>query len=209
MRTNPTRQGWTILASAVIALVIGRLFGILELFVIGAAMAAAVLVAWAVVRLWRPNVNVHRWIDAARAELDERESDVAFRRTVDGVAVPELPVLDPDLARQRARERFVRTRRPVLDGQLAELRALDELDLATELVRRDTVIADLAGTCLVFEGKEVRFPDRLAAELEFLVTVERPFRGSDLPGPLDEAGRLVLLRRLVREGFLRRTVAAV
>jgi uncharacterized protein (DUF58 family) len=60
--TNPTRQGWTILASAVIALVIGRLFGILELFVIGAAMAAAVVVAWAVVRLWRPNVNVHRWI---------------------------------------------------------------------------------------------------------------------------------------------------
>jgi uncharacterized protein (DUF58 family) len=62
VRTNPTRQGWTVLASAVIALVIGRLFGILELFVIGAAMAAAVIVAWIVVRLWRPNVNVHRWI---------------------------------------------------------------------------------------------------------------------------------------------------
>jgi uncharacterized protein (DUF58 family) len=62
VRTNPTRQGWTVLASAGIALVIGRLFGVLELFVIGAAMAAAVVVAWFVVRLWRPNVDVHRWI---------------------------------------------------------------------------------------------------------------------------------------------------
>jgi uncharacterized protein (DUF58 family) len=62
VRTNPTRQGWTVLASALIALVIGRLFGILELYVISAALAAAVVVAWIVVRLWRPNVNVHRWI---------------------------------------------------------------------------------------------------------------------------------------------------
>ena len=62
MRTSPTRQGWTVLVSAAIAVVIGRLFGILELFVIGAALAVAVLIAWAVVRLWRPNVAVHRWI---------------------------------------------------------------------------------------------------------------------------------------------------
>ena len=62
MRASPTRQGWTVLVSAAIAVVIGRLFGILELFVIGAALAVAVLVAWAVVRLWRPKVAVHRWI---------------------------------------------------------------------------------------------------------------------------------------------------
>jgi uncharacterized protein (DUF58 family) len=62
VRTSPTRQGWTVLVSAAIAIVIGRLFGILELFVIGAALAVAVLVAWAIVRLWRPNVAVHRWI---------------------------------------------------------------------------------------------------------------------------------------------------
>jgi uncharacterized protein (DUF58 family) len=62
MRASPTRQGWTVLVSALIAVVIGRLFGILELFVMGAAMAVAVLVAWVLVRLWRPNVAVHRWI---------------------------------------------------------------------------------------------------------------------------------------------------
>jgi ribosomal protein L16 Arg81 hydroxylase len=153
-------------------------------------------------------VNVRRWIDAARAELDAHEDDLAYRRTIDGVAPPELPQLDADGARQRARDRFVRSRRPILDGQLSELRALDELDTSTELVRRDTVIADLHGIRLVFEGKELRFPDRLAAELEFLVTTEKPFCGGDLPGTLDDAGRLVLLSRLVREGFLRRSGAA-
>ena len=34
---------------------------------------------------------------------------------------------------------------------------------------------------------------------------EGPFTAADLPGSLDEAGRLVLVRRLVREGFLRLT----
>jgi hypothetical protein len=75
----------------------------------------------------------------------------------------------------------------------------------TELERRDTVIADLNETTLLFEGRELSFPERLAAELEFLVTTEAPFRATDLPGSLDEAGRLVLVRRLVREGFLRRS----
>ena len=71
-----------------------------------------------------------------------------------------------------------------------------------ELERRDTVIADLDGTTLLFEGKTLRFPARLEPELEFLVTTEAPFRASELPGDLDDAGRLVLVRRLVREGFL-------
>ena len=36
-----TRQGWMVLVAAVLAVVVGRLFGVLELFVIGAAMAVA------------------------------------------------------------------------------------------------------------------------------------------------------------------------
>jgi hypothetical protein len=152
-------------------------------------------------------VNVRRWIDEARAELDAQEDDIAYRRTIDADEPPELPLLDADEARDRARDRFVRSRRPILDGQLSELRALDRLGLDIELERRDTVIADLHGTTLVFEGRDLRFPERLAAELEFLVTTDGPFRGSELPGSLDEAGRLVLLRRLVREGFLRRSVS--
>lgn len=153
-------------------------------------------------------VNVRRWVDEARAALDDAESEVAFRRTIDAEEPPVLPELDAGGVRARARERFVRTRRPILDGQLSELRALPSLTAEDQLERRDTVIADLDGTRLVFEGKTLRFPARLAAELAFLVTIERPFRATELPGELDEEGRLVLLRRLVREGFLRRSASA-
>jgi hypothetical protein len=152
-------------------------------------------------------VNVRRWVDEARAELDRAEDDLAFRRSIGREEPPALPQLDPEAARARARRRFVRTRRPVLDGQLSELRALASLSLDTELERRDTVIADLHGTTLLFEGRTLRFPPRLAAELEFLVGADRPFAPRELPGDLDAAGRLVLVTRLVREGFLRRTVS--
>ncbi len=152
-------------------------------------------------------VNVRRWVDEARSELDAAEDELAFRQTIDAEEPPELPALDAETVRARARERFVRTRRPVLDGQLSELRALPALTAGDVLERRDTVIADLDGTTLVFEGKALSFPSRLEPELEFLVATEAPFRASELPGDLDDAGRLVLVRRLVREGFLRRSAS--
>ena len=46
-------------------------------------------------------------------------------------------------------------------------------------------------------------PARAGAALAAAAAVEGPFTAAELPGPIDEAGRLVLVRRLVREGFLR------
>jgi len=69
--------------------------------------------------------------------------------------------------------------------------------------RRPTVIADFDGRALSFEGKRVAFPEHAHDEVEALVTATEPVRLSALPGRLDESGRLVLARRLVREGFLR------
>jgi len=87
------------------------------------------------------------------------------------------------------------------------VRGLAELEVETLLERRETVIFDLSvdadKATLSFEGRDLRLPARIEAELEFLATVEGSFRLADLPGRLDDAGRLVLGRRLVREGFLR------
>lgn len=58
----PTRHGITIAIAAAISIVVGRVFGIIELFVIGTALAAAVLVAVAVVQLHPPRLAIHRWI---------------------------------------------------------------------------------------------------------------------------------------------------
>ncbi|MDX6697301.1 MAG: bifunctional lysine-specific demethylase and histidyl-hydroxylase [Solirubrobacteraceae bacterium] len=148
-------------------------------------------------------------LDALRAALDELAADdVELRRTVGPVG--DLPAglldgLDVSAAgvAARARRRFVAGRRPILDDQLAALRAAEHLGVGDAVERRPTVIADVDGATLRFEGKEVALPERLADLVRFVAEAEGRFTAGDLPGRLDEAGRLVLVRRLIREGFLR------
>jgi bifunctional lysine-specific demethylase and histidyl-hydroxylase NO66 len=159
-------------------------------------------------------VNVYTWLDAVRAALGACEDDVRFRRSVpeDGRGAEDLlealaARLRPDAVARRMRRRFVRTRRPILDGQLAQVRALERLEPDTVVARRETVIAEVDrdgdAVTLAFEGKTLVFPAHAREEVEHAATAEEAFTPRDLPGELDEEGRLVLVRRLVREGFLR------
>jgi hypothetical protein len=159
-------------------------------------------------------VNLHTWIDAFRAALSECEDDIEFRRSVAADGEPAVDLverlagrLEGDDVRRRARAKFVGGRRPILDGQLEEVRELESVTLDTPLERRSTVIADLDRTTLSFEGKHVEFPAQAAEELTALVDSEGPFTAAELPGDLDDEGRLVLVRRLIREGLLRRSAA--
>jgi hypothetical protein len=154
----------------------------------------------------------HTWLDAARAALEACEDEPAFRRGVEHGAADGLvdalgAQLDLELVEQRRRRRFVESRRPIREDSLSQLRALERLDAGTLLERRETVLADLDerpdGVTLVFEGREMRFPPPASAEVRACYERDEPFRAEDLPGDLDSKGRLVLVRRLVREGFLR------
>jgi hypothetical protein len=159
-------------------------------------------------------VNVHTWIDAFRAALDECQDDVDFRRSVTEDGEPPVDLverlsdrLDPEDVVRRARARLVDTRRPILDGHLQEAREVESVGIDTLLERRATVIADLDGTTLSFEGKHVDFPGQAQEALMAIVDADGPLTAGDLPGELDEESRLVLVRRLIREGFLRRSAA--
>jgi ribosomal protein L16 Arg81 hydroxylase len=158
-------------------------------------------------------VNVVTWLDAFKAALDELRDDVDFRRswqtgdgTDDLVEALRSRLGHADVER-RAREKLVRTRRPIREGQLRQLRALDELDTETELERNPTVLADVVerngSIVLVFEGRDLTFPAHARDEVVAAAEAEDRFTASDLPGSLDDEGRLVLVRRLVREGLLR------
>jgi len=152
-------------------------------------------------------------MDALRAALAECAEDVAFRRALS--ADGELPAdlierlaarLRPEEVARRARTRFVDSRRAILDGQLTQVRALPRLTSQTPLARRPTVIADLerepdGSVGLRFEGKRVCFPPQAASAVAAAYAATAPFTAAQLPGPLDATGRLVLARRLVREGF--------
>jgi cupin superfamily protein len=152
-------------------------------------------------------VNVYTWMDAFRAALESCAGEAGFRRSPDGERPDDLlellaRELEPQRVERRQRRRLVRTRRPILGGQLSQVRALETLDLDTVVERRPTVLFDLVGATLTFEGKDLSFPDEAAEELAFAAQSDEPFTPGDLPGDLDDDGRLVLVSRLVREGFL-------
>jgi JmjC domain len=159
-------------------------------------------------------INAYTWLDAAKAALGPLEQDTDLRHGVAGggdeadEVVERLRAeLSPEEVERRRRRRFLDTRRPIREDGFAQVRALERLDVDTPVERRNTVIADLDegddDVGLVFEGRELRFPVHARNEVVACFEAEEPFRPSELPGDLDDAGRLVLVRRLVREGFLR------
>lgn len=96
---------------------------------------------------------------------------------------------------------------PTLRHHLTDLEHLDRLDIDTRLRRRQdlrwhmTVTDDLVN--LHFHNKTVHLPAFVADEVRYVAATDgEGFTGTAIPGDLDEPGRVVLLRSLLREGFL-------
>ena len=147
-------------------------------------------------------------VDALRAALDAAAAeDVELRRGLDGELPGLAGRLAPEAVARRARRRFVASRRPILDDQLTQARAAAGIGAGDALERRPTVIADVEptgdGVTLCFEGRELRFPSQARDAVVAVHAAAGPFTAAELPESLDLEGRLVLVRRLVREGFLR------
>jgi bifunctional lysine-specific demethylase and histidyl-hydroxylase NO66 len=100
--------------------------------------------------------------------------------------------------------RFYQGRRPLLPGQLRQVELLRTVGPTTRFRRRGgsvfevSVVGDEA--VVLLGPTELRMPAHVEADLRFVAGSSEPFRPGDLPGDLDERSRLVLLRRLVREG---------
>jgi Cupin superfamily protein len=102
-------------------------------------------------------------------------------------------------------DRFVLSREPIVSGHLLDQRQIEKIDLSTVLKIRDDIIfqarRDEGRIVLTFHGKSVHFPDYTAAALHFIVTT-RSFHVGSIPDCLDASGKMVLVRRLIKEGFL-------
>ena len=107
------------------------------------------------------------------------------------------------------RDRFWAGRRPLLDGQLLELATLAALDDDSVLRRRDGSTCDVVddaegdGIVLTLGDRRLHLPAGLEPVLRRLLD-GAPHRVGALADALDGPSRLVLARRLVREGVLRR-----
>jgi bifunctional lysine-specific demethylase and histidyl-hydroxylase NO66 len=116
-----------------------------------------------------------------------------------------LDKVDLDRVAGRTARRFWAGRAPLLAGQLQQLLALDELDDATVVRRRPGVVCrlEVSGDRLtvLLGDRELAMPARLEPAMRRLLAAGS-FAVADLAGLLDAPSRLVLVRRLVREGLL-------
>lgn len=164
------------------------------------------------------------WHDVVADVLAETADDLRFRE-----ALPAGYAKDPDAfglevaaklkelatwleevdgrrVAARTARRFWTGRPPVLSGQLRQLLALDTVDDDTVVRRRDAIAARLEPTPegrveLLLGDRVVDLPAAAGPALRRLLEVEE-LRVGDLDDLLDAPGRLVLVRRLVREGLL-------
>ena len=102
-------------------------------------------------------------------------------------------------------DRFATSRGPVLRGALVDRLGIAALDDSSWVLRRAGSVFELRPGVdrlrVLLGDREMRVPWSLAEPLEAILQADR-LRPSDLAEWLDEASRLVLIRRLVREGLL-------
>jgi len=120
--------------------------------------------------------------------------------------------IDPAALAAGLRTRWVSNRAPVLTGQLGEILALPGLDDATVVEPRPGTITRLDATGdgrvrLTLGDRTLMLPAPLEPALRRLLDGPE-LRVGDLADLLDGPSRLVLVRRLVREGALRTAAPA-
>lgn len=113
--------------------------------------------------------------------------------------------LVPGEAIDQAASVMSRRRAPVLAGHLLDLDALPSVDLDTTLQIRPDLMwrltKDDEEIHLELHGKTIDLPEYIEDELAYMIKATE-FTASDIPGGLDDPGRLVLIRQLIQEGFL-------
>ncbi|MDO8391850.1 MAG: DUF58 domain-containing protein [Actinomycetota bacterium] len=91
----PTRQGWAMLAAAVASIATGRVFGLMELFVIGVALAVALVVALLLVNRPLPRIEVRRVLRPPTVSVGEpARVDLQVTNRA-GIRSPRLKLWEP------------------------------------------------------------------------------------------------------------------
>jgi hypothetical protein len=132
-----------------------------------------------------------------------------FARDVDArlsEAVRRIEKTDPVETADAAIDRFLSSRPPLLRGTLVSMLRLGALNDDSVVRRRDATVCELRtepGRLTVLLGdRALRMPSHCEPAMETIARAGEPLRVGDLRPHLDGPGRLVLVRRLVREGLL-------
>jgi ribosomal protein L16 Arg81 hydroxylase len=124
-----------------------------------------------------------------------------------------LTNLDPHQLADQQAQRFLSTRPSNLRGAVLDRVDLDTLEDDSTVIRRPGAVSMLQktadspdGAVLLLGDRELKLPAWVASAVAQVMSFDdQAFQVRDLSDVLDETSRLVLVRRLVREGFLRVT----
>jgi ribosomal protein L16 Arg81 hydroxylase len=130
----------------------------------------------------------------------------AMEETLRNLLQQVVPKSDFQAALGRFVDEFISSCPPVLEGQMSQLAALDHLTVDSVVGARLGAIYRLqarSGDCASVEccGRKMTFPPHAGETVRFALSNPR-FAVRDLPGNLDDSGRLTLIRRLIREGLV-------
>ena len=171
-------------------------------------------------------VNVYRWVELLHCALDAAaERDVRLRESIPAGALLAdrsaaesrfedlfASLVAPSAAGDRFEqawsffsERFFARLQDWRCGRFGSAGDLDQLAIDSVVQKRPDAICrvvELDGqSAIEFPGNRVAGPQRIDAALRFIAAAGR-FAVRDLPDDLNDDGKLVLVRRLCREGLL-------
>ncbi len=137
----------------------------------------------------------------ARQGFDRTEARAFFRELLGRV----VEKADFDAALDHFAEDLVSTRHPLLYGQMQQLAKLRALSVDDRASARPNLLyyleKDGDRVTVAAYGGRITLPAHAAEPLEHALTHEG-YRIGDLPGELDDPGKLVLVKKLVREGLV-------
>ena len=137
----------------------------------------------------------------ARPEFDRAQARAIFQNLWERLSTKSNfeAVLD------RFVDEFVSACPPLLTGQMTQIANLDRLTIDSVVGARTGVISCLrtngGSTSVDCYGRRIAFPAHVSEAVRFALN-KSEFAIRELPGDLDNAGKLTLVRRLIREGLL-------
>ena len=176
----------------------------ITLGLIGKTWADAMVEAVSEACLASPAFRANLPVGFARSGFERGRAEATFRSLLETFARSANlgPILD------RFAENFVTSRHPALDGRLRELDNASPISAESRVAARPHLVYLLREEndqlVILFGSTKISLPSFTREAVTFALNGTPSFVVRDLPGQLDDASKVVLVRRLIKEGLLAR-----
>ena len=137
----------------------------------------------------------------ARQEFDRANARETLRNLLQQLSAKS----NFDVVLDRFIDEFISTCPPLLRGQMGQVATLDRVTLDSTVGARANAMCrirtDGDATSVDCYGRKISFPFYASGAVRFALNTSQ-FVVRELPGDLDDTGKLALVRRLIREGLV-------